>query len=195
MSIGELKALGTEVAELKKKLAKLRLEFSSLKRFLLEKESGESESSFSFVSEPPLAGPRAELSAAAADLFPQPSWCGNVSCSGSRSSPASTISWERRLEIGREVGGFLARAVRSEYRGSSGREKIPLASRFWLVARSFHGEVLNPIRVFSKWGLAKELVKRGSECGESVFVGLPSQREIGCAIAASGLRWDGKIEG
>lgn len=50
----------------KKKIAKLRLEFSSLKRFLLEKESGESESSFSFVSEPPLAGPRAELSAAAA---------------------------------------------------------------------------------------------------------------------------------
>ncbi|CAL1126880.1 unnamed protein product [Cladocopium goreaui] len=183
MSIGELKALGTEVAEPKKKLAKLRLELSSLKRFLLEKESGESESSFSFVSEPPLAGPRAELSAAAADLFPQPSWCGNVSCSGSRSSPASTISWERRLEISREVGRFLAPAVRSEYHGSSGREKIPLASRFWLVARSFHGEVLNPIRVFSKWGLAKELVKRGSECGESVFVGLPSQCEIGCAIA------------
>lgn len=184
MSIGELKALGTEVAELREELAKLRLEKSLVNPIF-----------FSFVSEPPLAGPRAELSAAAADLFPQPSSSENISCSGSRSSPASTISWERRLEISREVGRFLARAVRSEYRGSSGREKIPLASRFWLVARSFHGEVLNPNRVFSKWGLAKELVKRGSECGESVFVGLPSQREIECAIAASGLRWDSKIEG
>ena len=51
------------------------------------------------------------------------------------------------------------------------------------------------MRVFSRWGGAKDLVKRGSEVGDSVFVGLPSQREIEAVIAASGLRWDGKIEG
>ena len=195
MSSAELRSLRAEFAELREELAKLRLEFSTLKRSLLEKESGESESSFSLVSEPPIAGPRAELSAAAADLFPKPSWSENISVSDPTSSSAPTISWERRLEVSREVGRFLGRAVRSEHRGASGREKIRLASRFWLVARGFGGELYNPVRVFSKWGLAKDLVKKGSETRNSVFLGLPSQRKIECAIAASGLRWEGRIEG
>eukprot|EP00435_Cladocopium_sp_Y103_P020523 s533_g5.t1 len=182
----------SEVSELREELAKLSLEFSSFNRILLARDSGESDRSFSVVIEAPLAGLRAQPSAAAAGLFPEPSWSERISVQDPRASPSS---WERRLEVSREIGKFLARAMRSENRGASGREKIPLASRVWLVAKGFNGEVYSPIRVFSRWGSAKDLVKREPECGDSVFVGLPSQREVECAIAASGFRWDGKIEG
>ena len=47
----ELKALRTEVAELREELAKVRLEVVSLKRGLLEKGSEESDSSFSVISD------------------------------------------------------------------------------------------------------------------------------------------------
>ena len=190
----ELKALRTEVAELREELAKVRLEVVSLKRGLLEKGSGESDSSFSVISDLPFAGLRAPSSAAAAEVA-KSSWCERSSASDPCESSSQPISWEKRLEICKEIGKFLARAVRTEHRGASGRDKIPLASRFWLVARDFQGQQFSPVRVFSRWGAAKDLVKKGSDGGDSVFVGLPSQREIEAVITASGLRWDGKIEG
>ena len=195
MSSAEVKALRSEVAVLREELARLNLEFSSFKRSVLEKESGESDGSFSVVSAVPIAGPRASESAASAGYLPAAVVGGLVASAQPVHTVPPSLTWEERLEISREVGRFLARAVASKHRGSSGRERIPLGSRFWLVAKDFHGNRLNPIRVFSRWGPAKDLCKRGSECGDAVFVGLPSQREIEAAVAASELRWDGQIEG
>ena len=118
---------------------------------------------------------------------------------GRRGSPivlrvAPAITWEERLTIASEIGRFLARAAGEGHRGSSGRERIPLASRYWVVVRGFSGVTFDPARVFSKWSLAKSFVKQGSECGDSVFVGLPSQREVERALSAGGFRWGGKVE-
>ena len=41
---------------------------------------------------------------------------------------------------------------------------------------------------------AAALVKRGSSCGNSIFVGLPSQREVNCALRAGSFAWGGHIE-
>ena len=104
-------------------------------------------------------------------------------------------TWTEREEVAREVGAFLARALRGEHRGNSGRERNQLASRFWIVCRSIDGELYNPPKIYRTWRAVCELVKRGTEVGDSIFVGLPSQQECSIAISVTGLRYVGQIDG
>ena len=112
-------------------------------------------------------------------------------CGGDR----AVLNWTQRDQIAEGVGKFLARALRGDHRGPSGRDANPLASRLWIVCRSISGVEYNPVRVFRTWTLAKELVKRGPSAGDSVFVGLPSQREAKLAVQCAGLSWPETIEG
>lgn len=105
------------------------------------------------------------------------------------------LTWVEREEIATEVGRFLRRSLAGTHRGSSGRDALPLASRFWIVVRDIQGVVYDPVRVFSRWSSARALVKRGASAGDSIFVGLPSQREVDRAVRAGGFAWAGKIEG
>lgn len=105
------------------------------------------------------------------------------------STAAGVRSHSPPLESEREaaakaVGCFLRRALEGQRRGESGRDRIPQSSRYWLVIRGIDNQVFSPIRVFSKWASAKPLVKRGADCGESAFVGLPAMEDIKLAVAA-----------
>ena len=105
------------------------------------------------------------------------------------STAAAVRSHSPPLESEREaaakaVGCFLRRALEGQRRGESGRDRIPQSSRYWLVIRGIDNQVFSPIRVFSKWASAKPLVKRGADCGESAFVGLPAMEDIKLAVAA-----------
>lgn len=97
-------------------------------------------------------------------------------------------------DIADQIGGFIARAVAGLNRGNSGREKNPLASRLWIVVRDYEGQIYSPVKVVRSWSSAKVLVKRGSTCGDAIFVGLPSEREGRRAIAIAGLQWPDVIE-
>ena len=98
-------------------------------------------------------------------------------------------TWAEREEICDGIAAFLVRALRGENRGPSGRERLVLSSRIWIVARSIDGEEFRPLRVFRCFAACKALVKRGQSCGDSVFVGLPSEREARRVAAISGLGW------
>ena len=109
----------------------------------------------------------------------------------SATSPGARLpqTWAEREEICDGIAAFLVRALRGENRGPSGRERLVLSSRIWIVARSIDGEEFRPLRVFRSFAGCKALVKRGQDCGESVFVGLPSEREARRVAAISGLGW------
>ena len=105
------------------------------------------------------------------------------------------ISWEERDQIARGIGAWIRRCLDGVPRQSSGRDRIPLQSRYWVVVKSITGEVYNPPLVFNCWYRAKSLVKRGSLTGDSIFFGVPSQREASTAILAAGLQWASQIQG
>ena len=105
------------------------------------------------------------------------------------------LSWAQRERISEQAGRFIAGALRGEIYGTSGRERIPLKSRLWIVARDYSGFDFNPPRIFRKWSEAKPLVKRADHLGRSVLVGLPSERECRAAVRAAGLDWPATIEG
>ena len=77
--------------------------------------------------------------------------------------PPAASSTLSREEVCKRVGEFLRRCLEGKHRGSSSRDLLGLASRFWIVVRTFDGQVHDPPRVFSKFGSCKPLVKRGSD--------------------------------
>lgn len=99
------------------------------------------------------------------------------------------LTWEEREAICDRIGVWVRRSLDGHHRGSSGRDQLPLSSRIWIVAQDFFGNQFPTIRVFHSFGACRDLVKRGSSCGSSVFVGLPSEREARRVCLSAGLTW------
>lgn len=99
-----------------------------------------------------------------------------------------------RLAVAREVGSFLKRALAGLHRGTSGRDRIKLASRVYVLVRDIHGEVYNPPRLYRTFAHLKPLVKEGNNTiGDSIFIGLPSIWEARIAVEEAGLSWSQSI--
>ncbi|OLQ06696.1 Coiled-coil domain-containing protein 147 [Symbiodinium microadriaticum] len=90
-----------------------------------------------------------------------------------------------REEVCESVGLFLKRCLNGEHRGASGRDRLPLASRLWIVVRGFDGTVYNPPRIFSRFSSCKPIVKRGSDTGDSIFVDLPAHKDVVLCLRAA----------
>ena len=87
----------------------------------------------------------------------------------------------------REIGLWLLRSLSGEHRGSSGRDRLPQGSRFWLVLRDYEGNTLQPPRVYTSYPPVKALTKRGSSLGSSVLVGLPTRADLEVVVGAAQL--------
>ena len=109
----------------------------------------------------------------------------STACEGVRTAGLSAL----RVEVAEEVGAFLGRAVRGEHRGNSGRSRVNLSSRVYIVLAGFDGRVLEEPLLFSNFGAARELCLRGPDSGNSIFVGLPSQAEAAIALCVAGFAW------
>ena len=113
-----------------------------------------------------------------------------------QSVPASQrITWEEREEICDSIGQWVLRCLSGEHRGTSGRDRNPVSSRYWLIFQDYESVRYNPPLVFARWCSAKALVKRGQDTGVSIFVGLPSERECVRVVRGAGLQWSGIIQG
>ena len=189
MSHADSVSLRVEVAELREEVESLRVEVGRLRRSLSElrlivQGVGEvdrvSESSFAVVAEqreiPVAPLPLAETGGAG------------------RAASSCGLSWGERESIAEQIGGYLVRSLAGNHRGSSGRDRIPLASRFYIIVRDFTGHVFSPVKVVRSWSSCQRLVKRGSDIGESIFVGVPSEREAQKVVSSAGLTFPQVIE-
>ena len=85
-----------------------------------------------------------------------------------------------------DIADWLVKCLAGSHRGPSGRDRIPLGSRLWLVARDSTGNVFDPVRVCYNFTDCKALLKRGSDAGDSIFIGVPSEREGKLIVARAG---------
>ena len=111
------------------------------------------------------------------------------------SSPGSAItagsyyySEVQRREAAVRIGQFLRRSLAGEQRGESGRSALKLPSKCYVLCRDIHGQTYNPARLFQSWAALKPFVKINGSCGDSVFIGLPSEWEAEIAIREAGLQ-------
>ncbi|CAE7391577.1 ANK3, partial [Symbiodinium necroappetens] len=120
----------------------------------------------------------------------------SVACGSSGSLTASssaTPSDAFRQRVADDIGAYIQRCLSGNNRGSSGRERVNLASRIYVIASDAAGNLYDPVRVENTWRDTQPLVTvgpgPGKQFGDSVFVGLPSKWEAKRAVAAAGLRW------
>ena len=94
-----------------------------------------------------------------------------------------------RLQLAREAGAFLRRCLEGDHRGTSGRSRLRLSSRVYILCRDYNGTCYNPVQIHHSFGSLRSLVKVGSSCGSSIFIGWPSQWEAYACTIAAGLEW------
>lgn len=87
----------------------------------------------------------------------------------------------RRI-LAEEIGRFLRRAVEGEHRGSSGRDRLKLQNRIYVVVAGFDGIPLAEPRVESSFAVVRGICKRGPDCGSSIFVGFATKWEAKIAL-------------
>ena len=120
---------------------------------------------------------------------PRPLGFSTPSAGGVPASPPDTraLTPRARAAACREVGLFLRRARDGEHRGASGRDRLPGASRYWVVVRDFAGVLQNPVGIYSRFSDCKSLVKRGVDLGDSVCIGLPSRGDVIAVLNAADI--------
>ena len=181
----ELNSLRSEVKVLRALVSDLQAEVTALKQAVLGPDSpstsrqGETEFSLVGVSEPPrVVSSEGEFGPLdiTSDSTGYPAAAGSAELAGST-----------RERICRQVGLYIAGALRDEISGSSGRERLPYRSRVWLVVRNFEGVAVEPPRLYHRWRSAQQIVERPSGFGRSIFVGLPTKREAGVVCESAQL--------
>ena len=197
----ELDLLKEEVAILREELATVRLELARLRRSV--------ERPTSLAGSPPRAAGLGEAASEGGYSGVPSGTFGGASARSLASSAGSSVptglgdappqeavlTWAQRERIAEGIGAFFRRSLAGDHRGTSGREHLRLASRLWIVVRSIRNKVFSPVRIFRSWARAKELVKIGPSAGDSIFVGVPSEREARVVVAAAGLEYPAALEG
>ena len=117
--------------------------------------------------------------------------------SSSTSTPSTVgpLTWEQRLALARETGDYLQNALTGVVvdKPSKGRRSLP--NRVYILVRDVNGvEYTNPVRVFRVFRDLEPLVKKHGSFRDSVFVGLPSQREAQAAVGQAGFAWPSTLE-
>lgn len=98
--------------------------------------------------------------------------------------PEDTLA---REVLCQDIASFITRALRGQHRGSSGRDRLKIQSRIYLVFADFHGTRFPEPKAFTNFGDCKALCKRGNNCGSAVFIGLPTTWEAKLVCEAAGF--------
>ena len=165
-----------EVQELRKELRLLQSQVAALQIRVAELEGYEVISYPAGESGSPPCDDRAPQTAAGSA-----SASSEVGAASSTTAPgpeegSSVQSWEFRLEVAREIGSFLRRAVEGGNLGTSGRQKVTLKSRLYIIVKDRSGNLYtDPVRIERTWRCAKALVEKDGSFSDAIFVGVPSE--------------------
>ena len=116
-----------------------------------------------------------------------------VASSSTSAPPAGSSAAPCRQQVADEIGAYFKRCLSGDNRGSSGREKVNLANRIYVIVRDAADKVYNPVLVQTSWRDTQPLVTLGpgpgKQFGDSIFVGFPTKWEAKRAVSAAGLSW------
>ena len=101
--------------------------------------------------------------------------------------PVSTGDHEGRARLARQCGRFLRRALQGDFRGSSGRDRLGLGSRYYLICADYEGREQHPPLLLERFAEVRSRCKRASSCGGSVFLGCATKWELTLAIEEGGF--------
>lgn len=114
--------------------------------------------------------------------------------SSAATRPDSSVPGEgERVAAAIQTGQFFKRCLAGLPRGESGRNRIRLQSRIYVVIRTYDGTLhTDPVLVFTQFSRVKALVAeggQGNQFGDSVFAGFASQWEAKRSVEEAGFTW------
>lgn len=178
-------------------LIALRAEVGSLRDRIAALEGGKSESGpaavvpvtvnyhASALSKAPVA-PALTSSAAQLPEVPTSSTPG-LTPGGRITASAYTEDYRREIALG--IGDYFIRCLRGVNRGPSGRHKISLPSKVYVLVRDIEGRAYDPVGVYHTFAGIRPLVRDGDFLGDSIFCGFPTTWEARAAVQRTGLTW------
>ena len=139
------------------------------------------------LSSPIPQSPYPETGSAAAELpsFPTSS----VATPATGASGGTNLTEAERVQLARDAGGFLRLCLTGEQRGTSGRDRLRLSSKVYVLFRDIQGTLHNPVLVFHSFASIRPRVKRGENLGQSIFIGWPTTWEARHCTLAAGFNW------
>ena len=161
------RALRAEIDSLRGIIEALRIDVRELGERVSELEGGGSQ----LLSSPPRAPSIAAASAKSAST--PTGHYSLVSGSPSTRGIISVEDTEARAQLAREIGDFIRRALEGNFRGTSGRDRLRLASKLYLVFANFFGNRLNPPRTSGKpenFGSTSSCFLHFLKCHENRFL-------------------------
>ena len=181
MGTREAQAIRAEIESVRLALQALSLRLEDLEESVQRLEGEEEEGRSGGPSRGP-ASSRAGASSAASVASEGTAWTSLTS------RPIAVEDQEGRLELAKQIGLFLRRANSGENRGTSGRDRLRLQSRYYVVVRNFEGREFQPPLFFDRFAPVRDHCKRGPNTGSSVFVGFPTQWEARVALVEAGFQ-------
>jgi hypothetical protein len=181
-------SLAAQIAELRRELGDLHAEVArqAARIVQLEAEVGVAGEEFELVLPEPAAEARS-TAASSAGTAPSPAAARGAEVAPP--APAGAVSEEERRVVAQEVGRFLRAQLDGRLSGPSGRDKVALPNRVYIVCRDIEGRLYDPPLILDRFYEVRNLCKRGASFGNSIFVGLPSRWEARAAVEAASLRW------
>ena len=143
-------------------------------------------------SEPSYPAPSREQVPLTPPRTPQRSFTSTLPSSAASSPSAPVVD---REVVCKDVGAWVARALRGEHRGLSGRERLSPGSKIYLLFKDYEGNTYNPVQIFHRWSdlcppvSAAGSVEKKPRTGSSVYIGLPSQADARLVVHSAGLQW------
>ena len=92
-----------------------------------------------------------------------------------------------REEIAKSCGHFFRRALRGQPRGTSGRDRLQLQNRGYVVLADHSGRRLPEPLFTESFAEVQGLCKRGADLGDSIFLGFASKWEARLALQTAEL--------
>ena len=175
--------MSSELTLLRRELQALRGELHALRERVEVQEDQIAgllaEREFEVVEAPPRSAPASSTSAAS---FAAP-------------VRAEPLTWEQRLALARETGDYLQKALIGEIADKPAKGRHSLPNRVFILVRDVRGtEYTHPVRIFRSFRDLEPLVKQSGSFRDSVFVGVPSQREAQAAVSQAGFVWPASLE-
>ena len=101
--------------------------------------------------------------------------------------PSSVSSRADREALADHIGDWLESETRGVRQGPSGRDRLNLQSRVYVLTRSHSGSLFDPVLVFHRVRDFQPYIGPGGKASRAVFIGFASEWEAKRSVERAGL--------
>ena len=103
--------------------------------------------------------------------------------------PSSVSTRTEREALADHIGDWLGSETRGIRQGPSGRDRLNLQSRVYVLTRSHSGSLFDPVLVFHRVRDFQPYIGPGGKASRAVFIGFASEWEARRSVDRAGLQW------